>query len=224
MAAEPVQIENSWKLILNEEFEKPYFHHLKEFLLLDEKKFTHYPPGKLIFNAFNLTPVHTVKVVILGQDPYINPGQAHGLSFSVPEGTPFPPSLRNIFKEMAADLGLPIPKSGNLEPWARQGVFLLNAVLTVRAGESGSHAGKGWETFTDAVISSLSKERENLVFLLWGNYAKQKMKLIDINKHLVLTAVHPSPLSVRHFQGCAHFSKANAWLKQKGMQEINWQL
>ena len=217
-----VQIEEGWKKELQEEFQKPYFGALKSFLQEERQKYVCYPPGALIFNAFNLAPFEQIKVVILGQDPYINPGQAHGLSFSVPDGVPYPPSLRNIYKELGDDLGIPFPKTGNLTPWAKQGVFLLNAVLTVRAGESGSHAGKGWELFTDAAISALNRDRENLVFLLWGNYAKQKMRLIDTNKHLVLTAGHPSPLSVKTFSGCKHFSKANEWLISKGLEPINW--
>lgn len=217
-------MEDGWKEVLGPEFEKPYFAELKSFLVDDRTKFTCYPPGNLIFNAFNLAPFNDVKVVILGQDPYINPGQAHGLSFSVPDGIAPPPSLKNIYKELAEDLQLPIPRTGNLTPWARQGVFLLNAVLTVRAGASGSHAGKGWETFTDAAISALSEKRENLVFMLWGNYAKQKMRLIDAQKHLVLTSAHPSPFSATAFFGCRHFSKANEWLVGKGEKPIEWGL
>ena len=209
---------------MSPEFEKPYFASLKTFLQEERTKFTCYPPGKLIFNAFDTTPFESVKVVILGQDPYINPGQAMGLSFSVPDGVPFPPSLRNIYKELSDDLQLPIPRTGNLTPWAKQGVFLLNAVLTVRAGESGSHAGKGWETFTDAAISALNNERENLVFLLWGNYARQKERLIDKSKHLILASGHPSPLSVRHFSGCRHFSKTNAWLTERGLAPVDWRI
>jgi len=224
MSTTQVQIEKGWKQVLGAEFEKPYFTELKSFLVEDRAKFTCYPPGNLIFNAFNLAPFDEVKVVILGQDPYINPGQAHGLSFSVPDGIAPPPSLKNIYKELAEDLQLPIPRTGNLTPWAKQGVFLLNAVLTVRAGASGSHAGKGWETFTDAAISALSDNRENLVFILWGNYAKQKMRLIDPQKHLVLTSAHPSPFSATAFFGCRHFSKANEWLKSKGEREIDWKL
>lgn len=222
MSTNNIQIEEGWKTALRAEFEKPYFASLKSFLQEERKNFTCYPPGSLIFNAFNLTPFQEVKVVILGQDPYINPGQAHGLSFSVPDGVPFPPSLRNIYKELGNDLGIPFPQTGNLTPWAKQGVFLLNAVLTVRAGESGSHAGKGWELFTDAVIASLNDKGESLVFLLWGNYAKQKAKFIDTHKHLVLTSGHPSPLSVRTFMGNKHFSKANEWLVSKGMKPIDW--
>lgn len=224
MAAQNIQLEKGWKKELEQEFTKPYFTSLKSFLLEDRQKHSCYPPGSLIFNAFNLVPFNEVKVVILGQDPYINPGQAHGLSFSVPDGIPFPPSLRNIYKELADDVGILPPKTGNLTPWALQGVFLLNAVLSVRAGESGSHAGKGWEQFTDAAIAALSKNREHLVFMLWGNYAKQKIKLIDSQKHLVLTSGHPSPLSVRMFLGNKHFSKANAWLESKGMSPVNWQV
>lgn len=224
MSTVNLKIEEGWKRVLEPEAEKPYFSVLKDFLLAERKVYTCYPPGNLIFNAFDSTPFSKVKVVILGQDPYINPGQAHGLSFSVPDGVAFPPSLRNIYKELSDDLQIPIPRTGNLTPWANQGVFLLNAVLTVRAGESGSHAGKGWETFTDAAISALSRERENLVFMLWGNYAKQKGRVIDAQKHLVLTAGHPSPLSVRSFMGCKHFSKANEWLRSRGVEPVDWRI
>lgn len=224
MSTSNVQIEEGWKRQLEHEFAKPYFAQLREFLREDRKKHVCYPPGPLMFNAFNLVPFDKVKVVILGQDPYINPGQAHGLSFSVPDGTPYPPSLRNIYKELCDDIGIEFPKTGNLTAWANQGVFLLNAVLSVRAGESGSHAGKGWEQFTDAAISALSQQRDHLVFILWGNYAKQKMKLIDTNKHLVLTSGHPSPLSVKSFMGNKHFSKANEWLNGKGIAPIDWRV
>lgn len=219
-----VKIEAGWKNVLAEEFSKPYFAELKRFLQAEKSQHVCYPLGSLIFNAFDLAGFDKIKVVILGQDPYINPGQAHGLSFSVPDGVPFPPSLRNIYKELQSDLGIPAPRTGNLTPWANQGVFLLNAVLTVRAEQSGSHANRGWETFTDAAISSLSKEKEHLVFMLWGNYAKNKLALIDQNKHLVLTAGHPSPLSVRFFEGCRHFSKANEWLVSKGLAPIEWKI
>jgi uracil-DNA glycosylase len=217
-------LESSWLAQLAAEFEKPYFSRLNQFLSEDGITHEHYPPKELIFQAFNLTPFSRVKVVILGQDPYINPGQAHGLSFSVPSDIPFPPSLKHIFKELHSDLGISLPQSGDLSAWAREGVLLLNAVLTVRAGESGSHAGKGWEQFTDAAIKVLSERRTHLVFMLWGNYAKKKVKLIDPAKHLVLTAGHPSPLSVRFFSGCRHFFKADNWLVDNGMDPVNWQL
>jgi uracil-DNA glycosylase len=217
-------LEASWMNELSSEFDKPYFSRLDEFLFCENQAHVLFPSPELIFHACNLTPFHQVKVIILGQDPYINPGQAHGLSFSVPCGIPFPPSLRNIVNELHADLGISFPRSGDLSPWAREGVLLLNSVLTVRAGESGSHAGKGWEQFTDAVIQALSERRTHLVFMLWGNYAKKKVKLIDLTKHLVLTAGHPSPLSVRFFSGCRHFSKANSYLESKGMKAVNWQL
>lgn len=217
-------LESSWLAELSAEFDKPYFGRLNKFLLEDSASHEHYPSLDLIFHAFRLTPFNRVKVVVLGQDPYINPGQAQGLSFSVSEGFPFPPSLKHIFKELQSDLGISIPRSGDLSTWAVEGVLLLNAVLTVRAGESGSHAGKGWEQFTDAAIHALSERRSDLVFMLWGNYAKKKEKLIDSTKHLVLTAGHPSPLSVRFFSGCRHFSKADAWLLNKGMEPVNWRL
>jgi uracil-DNA glycosylase len=218
-------IEESWKDVLAGEFKKPYFPALKNFLLEEKKKYTIYPPGTRIFAAFNHTPFHKVKVVILGQDPYHGPGQAHGLCFSVPLGVQQPPSLKNIFSELQSDLNIPIPKHGNLEKWAEQGVLLLNATLTVRANQAGSHQKKGWETFTDRVIEILSAERENLVFLLWGNYAIQKSVLIDPGKHLLLKSVHPSPLSAsRGFFGCRHFSKTNDYLDQNNIEPINWNL
>lgn len=219
-----IQIEESWKQVLTGEFTQEYFQKLIDFVKSEYSEKVIYPPGPFIFNAFNQTPLHEVKVVILGQDPYINPGQAHGLSFSVPKGTPFPPSLNNIFKELVHDLGVKMPQSGNLTPWAKQGVFLLNAVLSVRAGESGSHAKQGWERFTDAAIKAVSDNNEHVVFMLWGNYAKMKIPLIDTQKHLILSAGHPSPLSVRFFSGCRHFSKANEWLVSKGKAPINWAL
>ncbi len=218
-------IEASWYRVLQPEFESAYFANLKSFLVDEKRKYVVYPPGSLIFNAFNLTPFDKVKVVILGQDPYHGPRQAHGLSFSVPDGVDFPPSLRNIMKELQDDLGIPISPSGNLERWAREGVLLLNASLTVRAGQAASHAGHGWERFTDAAIRALSAEREHLVFILWGNYAIAKSALIDASKHLILKSVHPSPLSAsRGFFGCHHFSKANDFLQQHGIAPIDWRL
>ena len=216
-------IEESWKQVLNDEFEKDYFVNLKSFLLEEKKTYTIYPPGSQIFNAFNQTPFHNVRVVILGQDPYHGPGQAHGLCFSVPNGVAQPPSLVNIFKEINSDLGIQVSKYGNLEKWAKNGVLLLNATLTVRAHQAGSHQNKGWEQFTDAAIKALSDQREGLVFLLWGAYAQAKAKIIDSSKHNILTAPHPSPLSVyRGFFGCKHFSKTNKILKDNGLGEINW--
>ncbi len=218
-------IEESWKEILKDEFHKPYFTELKQFLVEEKKSYTIYPKGSEIFAAFNLTPFQNVRVVILGQDPYHGPGQAHGLSFSVPTGVPAPPSLVNIFKEINSSLGFPIPRSGNLESWAKQGVLLINATLTVRANMAGSHQKKGWETFTDSVISKLSEQRENIVFLLWGAYAQAKAALIDKSKHSILMAPHPSPLSAhRGFLGCGHFSKANNILVSKGLKPINWKI
>ena len=218
-------IEESWKKVLWDEFQQPYFAELKQFLLEEKRKYTVYPPGPLIFNAFNKTPFDKVKVVLIGQDPYHEPGQAHGLCFSVQDGVPHPKSLINIFKELHEDVGFVIPKNGNLEKWTEQGVFLLNATLTVRAHEAGSHQNHGWERFTDAAISKLSMLREGLVFLLWGNYAKQKEALIDTSKHYILSTVHPSPLSAsRGFFGCKHFSKTNEILRNLGKTEINWQL
>ena len=218
-------IDESWYQVLRPQFEAPYFAELKSFLVSEKRQYPVYPPGPLIFNAFNLTPFNKVKVVILGQDPYHGPGQAHGLSFSVPDGVPFPPSLQNIFKELNADLGIPIARSGNLEKWAREGVLLLNASLTVRAGQANSHSRHGWEQFTDAAIRALSEQREHLVFILWGNYAIAKRSMIDPSKHLILTSVHPSPLSAsRGFFGCHHFSKTNNYLIQNGIEPIDWSL
>lgn len=218
-----VKIDESWKVLLQEEFEKPYFQQLTDFVKQEYKTHVVYPEGKNIFNAFNLCPFSNVKVVIIGQDPYHEPNQAHGLCFSVQDGVQFPPSLQNIFKEISTDIGTPVPESGNLERWAKQGVFLLNSILTVRAHEAASHAGKGWETFTDKVIDVISKNADHVVFLLWGSYAKNKGKVIDTSKHLILSTVHPSPLSVyRGFWGCKHFSKANEWLSQHGKTPINW--
>lgn len=218
-------IEEGWYKVLKEEFESSYFAALKEQLIQEKRQYIVYPPGSLIFNAFNLTPFDKVKVVILGQDPYHNPGQAHGLAFSVPNGIMPPPSLQNIFKEMQDDLGLPIPQSGNLEKWAKEGVLLLNASLTVRANMAASHSRLGWTQFTDAAIKALSREKEHLVFILWGNYAIAKEQLIDSSKHLILKTVHPSPLSAsRGFFGCHHFSKTNEYLINNGIKPIDWNL
>jgi uracil-DNA glycosylase len=218
-------IDESWYRVLQPQFDAPYFSDLKTFLVSEKRQYTVYPPGPLIFNAFNLTPFDKVKVVILGQDPYHGPMQAHGLSFSVPDGVPFPPSLNNIFKELHDDLGIVIPRSGNLEKWACEGVLLLNASLTVRAGQAASHSRHGWEQFTDAAIRALSEQREHIVFILWGNYAIAKQSLIDSNKHLILKSVHPSPLSAsRGFFGCHHFSKANHYLENNGITPIDWSL
>ncbi|MDR1182019.1 MAG: uracil-DNA glycosylase, partial [Bacteroidales bacterium] len=210
-------IHPTWKEELNEEFNRPYFHELKAFLVEEKKENIVFPSGKLIFNAFELTPFPNVKVVLLGQDPYHNVGQAHGLCFSVPEGIRFPKSLVNIFYELQNDLNIPIPRSGNLEKWARQGVLLLNATLTVRAHEAGSHQKRGWEQFTDKVISTISQKHNGIVFLLWGSYAQAKAELIDTSKHFILKTVHPSPLSAsRGFFGCKHFSKTNNLLTEIG--------
>lgn len=218
-----VQIEAGWKAELAREFEKDYFKTLIKFVHQEYKTHRIYPPGKLIFNAFNQCPFDQLKVVILGQDPYHGPGQAHGLCFSVNKGIAFPPSLRNIFKELQNDIGKPIPESGDLSHWAQQGVLLLNATLTVRAHQAGSHQKKGWEEFTDAVIKTASDQKEHLVFLLWGNYAISKSKFIDSEKHLVLTSVHPSPLSAsRGYFGNHHFSRTNAFLESKGLASIQW--
>ncbi|MEZ4857689.1 MAG: uracil-DNA glycosylase [Flavobacteriaceae bacterium] len=219
-----VTIEPSWQLQLQEEFEKAYFKNLVTFVKAAYKNHTCYPKGGDIFSAFNNTPFWEVKVVIIGQDPYHGPGQAHGLSFSVPEGIAQPPSLQNIFKEILEDVKIPVPESGNLLRWAKQGVLLLNATLTVKAHQAGSHQNKGWEQFTDAVILKLSQHREGLVFLLWGGYAKKKGAKIDSKKHLVLTSGHPSPLSANRglWFGNKHFSKTNEYLISKGQEKINW--
>jgi uracil-DNA glycosylase len=220
-----VQIEESWKKLLDTEFQQPYFATIRQFLLKErsENK-TVYPPGPLIFNAFNLTPFDKLKVVILGQDPYHGPGQAHGLCFSVSNGVPPPPSLVNIFKELHNDLGIPIPKTGNLTKWAEQGVMLLNALLTVRANQPASHKDAGWETFTDAVIRNISAHKSGVIFLLWGKFAQNKEALIDGTKHYILKAAHPSPFSVTNFFGCRHFSKTNELLRLQGREAINWLL
>ena len=218
-------MEDSWKQRLMDEFSASYFAQLKEFLVEEKNRFKIFPPGSQIFNAFNFTPFDKVKVVIIGQDPYHGPGQAHGLCFSVPDGIQQPPSLQNIFKEISQDLGIPMPASGNLEKWAKQGVLLLNATLTVRARQAGSHQNRGWEQFTDSAIRKLSEEREHLVFLLWGNYAIAKRELIDESKHLILTSPHPSPFSAnRGFFGNRHFSKTNNYLREHGIQEIDWRV
>ena len=220
-----VKIEQSWKNALASEFEKPYFASLVRFL--HEEKASGrkvFPPGSQIFRAFELTPVPQVKVVILGQDPYHGPGQAHGLSFSVPEGVPAPPSLKNIFKEIETDLGVTMSGYPNLENWARQGVLLLNAVLTVRCAEAASHSKIGWQEFTDAVIRYISDNCEGVVFMLWGNFARTKSELIDHSRHYVLEAAHPSPLARGAFFGCKHFSKANAYLTNIGRTPIDWKL
>lgn len=224
-AAVNPQISPGWKKALEEEFRQPYFAALKSFLLEERKKYSVYPPGPQIFSAFNATDFEDVKVVMLGQDPYHGPGQAHGLCFSVPPGIRKPPSLQNILKELREDLGIAIPEHGSLVPWAEQGVLLLNATLTVRANTAGSHQKKGWERFTDKAIYKLARERENLVFMLWGRFAQAKKVLIDPEKHCILEAAHPSPLSAHNgFFGCRHFSRANAYLKQSGKEAVNWQL
>jgi uracil-DNA glycosylase len=219
-----VKIEASWKEVLKHEFTRPYFLQVATHLKTEKATgATVYPPGQFIFNAFNTTPFDEVKVVILGQDPYHGPGQAHGLSFSVPDGVPPPPSLINIYKELRADIGLSIPKTGNLTKWAKQGVFLLNAILTVRANEPASHSKIGWMDFTDAVIKKISEEKKGMVFLLWGKFAQEKQVLIDETKHTVLKAAHPSPFSAdKGFFGCKHFSKTNRFLMEQGMNPIDW--
>lgn len=218
-----VKIEESWRQVLEAEFEKPYFQQLTQFVREEYAHYQVFPPAPLIFNAFNHTPFDEVKVVLIGQDPYHGPGQAHGLAFSVQEGVKPPPSLRNIFKEIKADVGHEIPASGSLVRWADQGVFLLNATLTVRAASPGSHQNKGWEEFTDAVIRELSARKQGLVFLLWGAYAQKKGGIIDAGKHHVLKAAHPSPFAAdKGFFGCRHFSKTNEYLRQQGQQEIDW--
>ena len=219
-----VKIEESWRRHIGAEFDKQYFFDLTEFVRREYTNYTCYPPGRLIFNAFNLCPFDRVKVVIIGQDPYHEPGQAHGLSFSVGEGVPLPPSLVNIFKEIQLDLGTPMPASGDLTRWAKQGVLLLNATLTVRAHQAASHQRHGWEEFTDAAIRALNADRDHLVFILWGGYARSKAALIDASRHLVLQSVHPSPLSANRggWFGNLHFSRANAYLEAHGETPIKW--
>ncbi len=221
-----IQLEESWKAVLAAEFERPYMQSLKLFLKEEKAHHAVFPPSNLIFNAFEHTPFDRVKVVILGQDPYHNVGQAHGLSFSVPKGVDIPPSLRNMYQELASDIpGFQKPGHGDLTGWANQGVLLLNATLTVRAHTAGSHQNKGWEAFTDKAIAELSAQRAGIVFLLWGRYAKNKAALIDYRKHHILTAAHPSPLSAYNgFFGCGHFSKANAFLVAQGLDPIDWQV
>lgn len=223
--ADKIRIHDSWKTRLLSEFSQPYFSDLKNFLLTEKQQYIVYPPSSQIFAAFDNTPFEMVKVVILGQDPYHGQGQAHGLCFSVPKGIDKPPSLVNIFKELHADLSVEIPATGDLTSWASQGVLLINATLTVRQNQAGSHQKKGWERFTDSVINKLSTDKEHLVFLLWGNYARAKKNLIDSSKHLILEAAHPSPLSAYNgFFGCKHFSTTNNWLKEHHLQEIQWGL
>ncbi len=221
--ANDVRIDKSWKDTLKDEFNSSEWKELSSFVKEEYKKTKVYPPPKYIFNAFDLCPFDNVKVVIIGQDPYHGAGQAHGLCFSVPEGTKVPPSLQNIYKELYDDVGKEIPKTGDLEHWARQGVLMLNATLTVRAGQPGSHQNKGWERFTDVVIKKINDKKENIVFMLWGNYAKAKGEYIDRKKHLVLESAHPSPYSAHSgFFGCKHFSKANKYLKEYDIKEIEW--
>lgn len=217
-----VKLNNDWDDILAQEFQKEYYLKLREFLKAEYSKFTIYPNMYDIFNALKFTPYENVKAVIVGQDPYINPGEAHGLAFSVMPGAKTPPSLANIFKELLADIGTPTPENGNLEHWARQGVLLLNNVLTVRAGQSRSHAKKGWEQFTDSVMDILDRREKPVVFLLWGKDAQTKGRIISSQKHLVLQAAHPSPLAGGRFFGCRHFSKTNAFLKKNSLDEIDW--
>lgn len=218
-----VKIAQDWKDILAPEFEKPYFEQLTHFVREEYAAHRVYPRGSNIFRAFDKCPFDKVKVVIIGQDPYHGPGQAHGLCFSVADGVPFPPSLQNIFKEVHADTGAEIPLSGNLDRWAEQGVLLLNAVLTVREHEAASHAGKGWESFTDAVVRAVAERKEGVVYMLWGSYAQRKGAIADPTKNLILKAVHPSPLSAyRGFLGCRHFSQANAYLEGIGKEPIKW--
>jgi len=218
-----VRIEESWKRRLSNEFEEPYFRGLTDFIRQEYTTKQIFPPGKLIFHAFEQSPFEKTKVVILGQDPYHGPGQAHGLCFSVPEGIELPPSLQNIFKEISQDLGLPAPSNGNLDRWAAQGVLLLNATLTVQANRAGSHQNKGWEIFTDRVIRILAEEKEHLVFILWGSFAQKKGEFIDRSKHMVLSSPHPSPLSsYRGFFGNKHFSKTNEYLELHSITPIKW--
>jgi uracil-DNA glycosylase len=220
------KIDNSWLNTLKNEFNSDYFIELKNFLIEEKKNYIIYPPGNKIFAAYDNTPFDKVKVVIIGQDPYHNPNQAHGMCFSVNKGVAIPPSLQNIFKELHNDIGCKIPDHGNLTEWAKEGVLLLNAILTVRQFVAGSHRNKGWEKFTDATIKILSENKKNLVFILWGNYAKEKKHLIDSSKHLILTAAHPSPLSANKggFFGCKHFSKTNEYLIEHNIEPINWEI
>lgn len=224
--ADRIQLDPSWKELLQEEFAKEYMLSLREFLRQEKRQGKQvFPPGEQIFSALNSTPFETVKVVILGQDPYHGPGQAHGLCFSVRPGVPLPPSLRNIFKEIHGDLGLPVSQNGCLQPWADQGVLLLNAVLTVEAGKAASHQGRGWEQFTDRIIELLNEQRQDLVFLLWGSHAQRKGRIIDRQRHLVLQSPHPSPLSAsRGFFGNKHFSQTNDWLQTRGRTPIDWRV
>ena len=224
MEIKNVAIDSSWSEVLKNEFASPYFIKLKEFLVEEKKQFTVFPPGNLIFSAFNHTPFDKVKVVILGQDPYHGPGQANGLSFSVSDEVKKPPSLVNIFKELQSDLGIPIPQRGNLESWAEQGILLLNATLTVRANTPGSHQKKGWEEFTDSVIRTISEKKKGVVFLLWGKFAQSKEVLIDTKKHFVLKAAHPSPLAGGKFFGCKHFSVTNKLLEHNLILPIDWRI
>ena len=218
-----VKIAPDWKALLEEEFSKPYFEELTRFVKEEYATRRIYPRGSNIFRAFDICPLDKLKVVIIGQDPYHGPGQAHGLCFSVDEGVPHPPSLQNIFKEVASDIGTPIPLSGNLDRWAEQGVLLLNSVLTVREHEAASHAGKGWEQFTDAVVRKIAQEKQGVVYLLWGSYAQRKGAMVDPQRNCILKAVHPSPLSAyRGFLGCKHFSQANDYLISTGQTPINW--
>ncbi len=219
-----VAIHPSWKKVLNNQFSESYFLKLREFLILEKKNYALFPPGSQIFAAFNHTPFEKLRVVIIGQDPYHKRGQANGLSFSVSSGITKPPSLVNIFKELQSDLGIPIPQSGNLETWADQGILLLNATLTVREGQAGSHQGKGWEIFTDAVIKTISEQKKGVVFLLWGRFAHTKEELIDKEKHFILKAAHPSPLARGAFFGCKHFSKTNKILEHQGILPIDWRI
>lgn len=225
MNTDQIQIEQGWKQALLPEFQQAYFSAIKAFLLAEKQaRKIIYPPGPLIFNAFNKTPFDQVKVVVLGQDPYHNPGEAMGLSFSVPQGVRIPPSLLNIYKELQKEFGYEIPKHGDLSSWAEQGVLLLNAMLTVEAGKPASHQQIGWQTFTDAVIRRLSEEKKGLVFLLWGKFAQSKKPLIDQSRHYVLEAAHPSPLAGNAFQGCGHFIQANVLLEKEGKTPIHWEI
>jgi len=224
METKKVAINPSWNEVLKDEFTKPYFQKLREFLVEEKKQFKVYPPGKLIFSAFNHTPWDKLKVVIIGQDPYHGPGQANGLCFSVSDAVQKPPSLKNIFKEIEVDLEIPIPQGGDLTPWANQGVLLLNTTLTVRANHPGSHQKKGWEQFTDVVIKKISEQKKGIVFILWGKFAQTKEELIDNNKHFILKAAHPSPLAGGKFFGCKHFSITNKLLEHNLILPIDWRI